>query len=505
VSNLPGSAARLLALSCGFLFCTVQANAAVVISAKPTNNMSCLNGVCTAFSSNANLNVKDLRKLLATTSVTVKTGSASDEIDVTAALTWAKNNGLTLEATHSIVIDAPVSDAGPGALTLYPDQGNAGGTLSFGPAGDITFLGTGNALTIHKHRYKLVNSIAMLAEDIAANPAGNFALSDAISASGQTYQSSPVPTAFNGNLEGLGNAISGLAISGNVRHASVGLFAIVGSKGHVNALRLSDASLSIRDAGKLGTLAGWNQGALFQCSTTGTKVTGIVVPAIGGLVGVNDGTVTQSSADGTVQGLEARSVGGLVGTNNATVELSAAYGSVSGQGTRVSVGGLVGASAGTLKDSFAAASVSDSTATVYTTAGGLVGTNAVGGYIQDTYSTGNLAATGGNIGGLIGYNYGVANSSYSTGSPTAQQAEDLGGLAGYDVGSFSETYWDMTTSGITDPSQGAGFPPNDPGVTGLTTTQLQSGLPSGFDTATWAENPNINGGLPYLLANPPSN
>ena len=43
-----------------------------------------------------------------------------------------------------------------------------------------------------------------------------------------------------------------------------------------------------------------------------------------------------------------------------------------------------------------------------------------------------------------------------------------------------------------------------PGITGLTTAQLQSGLPAGFDPSIWAESPNINGGLPYLITNPPA-
>jgi hypothetical protein len=41
------------------------------------------------------------------------------------------------------------------------------------------------------------------------------------------------------------------------------------------------------------------------------------------------------------------------------------------------------------------------------------------------------------------------------------------------------------------------------GVTGLTAEQLQAGLPTGFSPKIWAENPKINGGLPYLIANPP--
>jgi hypothetical protein len=44
---------------------------------------------------------------------------------------------------------------------------------------------------------------------------------------------------------------------------------------------------------------------------------------------------------------------------------------------------------------------------------------------------------------------------------------------------------------------------NVPGITGLTTAQFESALPSGFDPAIWGEKPNINNGYPYLLANAP--
>ena len=62
----------------------------------------------------------------------------------------------------------------------------------------------------------------------------------------------------------------------------------------------------------------------------------------------------------------------------------------------------------------------------------------------------------------------------------------------------------MTTSGFPGPGQGAGTPADDPGITGLTTAQLQSGLPAGFSRSIWGQNPDINGGLPYLLNNPPT-
>ena len=43
---------------------------------------------------------------------------------------------------------------------------------------------------------------------------------------------------------------------------------------------------------------------------------------------------------------------------------------------------------------------------------------------------------------------------------------------------------------------------NAGGVTGLTTEQLQSGLPPGFEPGVWLEKANINNGLPYLKYNP---
>ncbi|HEX4160261.1 MAG TPA: hypothetical protein VHY79_17485 [Rhizomicrobium sp.] len=67
------------------------------------------------------------------------------------------------------------------------------------------------------------------------------------------------------------------------------------------------------------------------------------------------------------------------------------------------------------------------------------------------------------------------------------------------VNGAANCYWDTTTSG-TDEGTGEG---NVSGIDGVTTKQLKSGLPAGFDPSMWGENPNINNGLPYLLANPP--
>jgi len=121
--------------------------------------------------------------------------------------------------------------------------------------------------------------------------------------------------------------------------------------------------------------------------------------------------------------------------------------------------------------------------------------------INNSYATG--AVTGGansEVGGFIGENDSTIENSYSTGAVTSGTGSFVGGFdgAGGEF-TFTDCYWDTTTSG-TDQGTGGG---NIDGITGLTTEQLQSGLPSGFDPAVWNEQSGVNTGFPYLIAIPP--
>jgi hypothetical protein len=130
--------------------------------------------------------------------------------------------------------------------------------------------------------------------------------------------------------------------------------------------------------------------------------------------------------------------------------------------------------------------------------GGLVGASSDE---ENCYATG--AVTGSIVGGLAGVGGGHIGSAYSTGQVSG--ADLTGGFIGFDENkTVGNSYWDLETSGVGDPSQGAGDPPNDPGITGLTSAQFQSGLPAGFDPSIWVEDPAINGGFPYLRALPPN-
>ena len=260
-------------------------------------------------------------------------------------------------------------------------------------------------------------------------------------------------------------------------------------------------------------------------NTEGGTLSGAVAGGLVGVINNNSGTgnngtgsvdvVTNDRATG-ISTAGSGSAGGLIGAAGGpvTIKLSYATGAVAvGPGVSISAlgfgGGLVGFNypvnsvADTIDQSFATGAV---TGAPFTFVGGLVGYTSSA--ITNSYSTGSVSATGSGftgLGGLAGDidTGGTAGTSYSTGQVQIVSGSYLGGFVGYLPGALSDDYWDTSTSGITNISQGAGNVANAAGVTGDTTSQLQSGLPSGFSASIWAESTSINGGLPYLRALPP--
>jgi len=477
------------------------ANAALVVSTNATKNVSCSAGVCTATALHAVLNVGSLQTLLASGSVKLVSGSVAGDIDVIASLTWASNNGLTLDAYHSIEISQPVAVSGSGPLTLTNNDGGSNGALGFQAKGRVAFLSTSNALTINGNAYTLFDSVSQLVSDYAADTSNYYALANNYDAKPDgTYSHSPI-NEFDANMEGLGNSISRLSIMGTNAN---GLFST--NDGIIQDLSLLNVAIrggspSEVVASYVGALAGTNYvGNIINCSVTG-RVHGEKNSTVGGLVGFNnEGQIISSHSSAEVQGWDA--AGGLVGGNGGAISYSSATGKVTSlahRGAGTYAGGLVGMSGGAIDSSFATGAVSGETA------GGLAGLS--GHPITHSYATGAVSAAlyGG---GLLGVNEATqalnVSQVYSTGS--VAQTGTFGGLIGQDQvhsGNISDAYWDETTSGVTNSSQGAGTPANDPGIAGLSNTQLTSALPTGFDPAIWAQSPSINNGLPYLIANPP--
>jgi hypothetical protein len=475
----------IVALFASFAF---SAHAAVQISAKPTTNMSCTGGVCTATAAKAVLNVTDLTTLLASGDVTVSGGKIAKDIEVSASLSWVSTGRLTLDAYRSLSFTKVLDVAGSGALTMLTNDGGSGGDLFFSKKGRVTFRGTDNSLIINGHTYGLVHNIGDLRR--VGNSFSYVALCGNVNAIHKIYTTAPV-LHFGVNLEGLGNTISNLQIQDSTMSDFVGLIGndtVTVPNAVIRDLNLR--SVNIQGSGSsqtIGAIAGLSNARIIHVSVTGQISSSAPNAMIGSLVGDNSGGfVTQSRANVAVSGGASSAVGGLVGKN---------------------AGDCTGACNGIVSQSYSTGTV---TGGDNTTIGGLVGEN-IGGELQDTYAIG--AVTGGNnavVGGLAGSNQDNGSyaptiaRSYSTGAVTAGSSATVGGLLGQDVAQVntSNAYWDLDSSGIGDPSKGAGNVANDPGITGLTTTQFQSGLPTGFSNSVWAETGTVNGGYPYLLANP---
>jgi len=533
VSKLRSGASLLALTTIALCVPGHSVRATVTISNAATQNMSCSAGVCEPTATNAVLNTGDLETLLASGNATVTTTGASvqaNDIAVSSGISWSTSNTLSLAAARAIDIGAKVSVKGMGGLTLTDDGSPA--SLDF-PGGSATFANLSSALTINGAAYTLVNSISALASAVRSNPSGAFALAKSCNAKKDgTYSAPPIATTFTGIFEGLGNTISNLKIK-DASDTEVGFFAFIDA-GSVHDIGFENANVSSTSATIiLGVLAGYVQGADVSGSNESGVVTGswasgsVSVIAstyaqVGGLLGsaCNFGAgyepdaVIGSHAAVNIAGGQNNIAGGLVGYScgSGIVEESYATGTVNaGDGSYA--GGLIGASTAYVDQSFATGNATTGNSDGSQpgpAAGGLVGYNygipSSPGTITNSWSSG--AATGGTdtgVGGLVGYSLdGTISDSYSTGAPSAGSGSYVGGFIGDDGGAaLTNNYWDTDMSGITNLSQGAGNISNASGITGLSTAQLQSGLPKGFSKKIWKEKAGVINGLPYLKANPP--
>ena len=189
-----------------------------------------------------------------------------------------------------------------------------------------------------------------------------------------------------------------------------------------------------------GGLVGQNNGTISNAGVAGF-VSGR--HEVGGLVGINQGTVKNSYSSGEVQGKGHR-VGGLVGRNSGRIMRSYSTANVTANAPKVDkveerlsthqfelaggLGGLVGGNIGSVVGSYATGRVSGNVHRV----GGLVGYSImfhkVGPEIFASYATGNVSSSGRLVGGLAGYNETPISASYSLGSVSG--GGTVGGLVG---------------------------------------------------------------------------
>jgi hypothetical protein len=475
------------------LLSVAAAQASMVISDKPTKNVSCSSGICSATARKAVLNVNELAGMLASGDVTLTSGSLAQDIQIGDALSWTSTSRLTLDSYHSIFFNKSVVVAGTGALTITVNDGGSGGDFAFSDKGHVEFWDAASSLTIAGTSYKLVRTTSDLQHAVRNNPNGFFALARNASAKKDGVYTRQFVADVEGTIEGLGNKISNFLMQS--KNGEVAF--ISENHGTIRDLTLAKADVTGRTNLVAGLVA-HNFGMIRNSSVSGRIAGSGSGSYMGGLVAYNEGLISGSQTDANVDGSAGYTVGGLVGFNyvlGSDITTSHAAGAVIGSSGFA--GGLVGESdGGTISQSYATAFVSGSGVV-----GGFAGSSS--GLVSNAYATGSVnGETAGGFVGEAGGSSTTITNAYSTGAVSGSVSQ--GGFAGEDSGQVIATsYWDLDTSGISNSSQGAGNVQNDPGITGLTDPQLKAGLPSGFDPSVWIENSGVNNGYPYLRASPP--
>jgi The GLUG motif len=212
---------------------------------------------------------------------------------------------------------------------------------------------------------------------------------------------------FTGVFDGDGYMIRNLTMDSEASTPSaLGLFGYVGSSGQIRHVGLEDARIVAGDdVENVGLLGSVNDGTITDCHASGSVIVGDRASATGGLIGYNDGSVTRCLAVTVVNVGEASSyVGGLVGNNCGGVTTCRASGTISSGRDSSGLGGLSGSNL--VNRSYIADSYSDATVSggaQCAMLGGLVGLN-LAGQISRSYACGPVVAgeASSDVGGFLG-------------------------------------------------------------------------------------------------------
>ncbi|MBT4761318.1 MAG: hypothetical protein HOO06_06440 [Bdellovibrionaceae bacterium] len=284
-----------------------------------------------------------------------------------------------------------------------------------------------------------------------------FKIANNIDFSGQSLiPVGSVTVPFSGTLLGNAMTISNVLYDGA---AGPGALVLKGDSTVIKNLIISN--FTITGAGNSAMLVGLCEFCLFSnIQITGGSVvsTGSGVGAIvGNGIGIN---IYNSISSANVTGLSG--IGGLVGTagnfasdiTGVKIVSSSSSGAVSGT---YSIGGLVGAVEGVIiEQSFATGNVIASALR----AGGLIGYIVGGGWVKNSYATGDVLSTG-HIGGLVGSIVTALSddlqirNSYSTGNVDASGGERVGGFLG--EGGRAYVYNSYCTGTISNYGTGSGL------------------------------------------------
>ena len=395
-----------------------------------------------------------LQAALANNDVTITTGSSgstvtgvsgtttgelnsgtSGDLTVNSDLTWTSTNTLTLSAYNNINLNSSIT-ATSGGLTLAANTSGSGNGTTTGvitPANGSsisvgTFIlqsGTWREITASLSSFTATDFRlsggtflrALAGDGTSSSPyeisdvyglqgigssgmlGKYYTLANDIDASGTASWNSGAgfvaigtsSTAFTGSFDGQCHTISSLTIYRPFTNY-VGLFGYTGSGSIIRNVGLTDGSVT--GFSFVGGLVGVNNGSIANAYNSGSVSSS--GGGVGGLVGENNGSITNAYNSGSVSG---GGVGGLVGYNYGSITNSYNSGSVSGS---YYVGGLVGSNDGFITSSYWDVDTSgqkngigDDTNNQSTNVTGLYSSTTKSAFASTSYNGWDIATTGG--------------------------------------------------------------------------------------------------------------
>ncbi len=282
---------------------------------------------------------------------------------------------------------------------------------------------------------------------------------------------------------GAGGLISNVAMSDVRIENRNSMGAVVGkNRGIIDDVSVEGFSINLNEPESqrdFGGIAAINDGTIRDARAVGTigNSTAVSFDFAGGLVGFNEGVIEDSMADVDFGGEANTSIGGLVGENTGLIRRAYTVGRIRG---RFGVGGLVGKNIGDIEECYSGADVAG-----LDSVGGLVGDMAGDGEVHDSYATGDVERAdlpGGSplayAGGFVGNMWPgtTIRKSYSTGTVGSGDVTDTrGGFAGYvnpEVEIFY-SHWDLQRSSMGQ-AAGTGSDLSESIVEGLGTVEFRS-------------------------------
>ncbi len=332
--------------------------------------------------------------------------------------TKVQNYTFTITDKDGTPINSPYTftQAGGYTLTVTYEEKQASTTITVKDKGYIIEDGT----------YKVHNEDGLKAVASLVNggeTAINITLTKDISL---TEKWTPI-LSYAGTFDGGGKTISGLTIDSDSMDYA-GLFAFIESGGKVKNLTLKDVNIT---AGyHVGAIAGRNDGAIENCSVTGSVKGTADNSFVGGIAGWHyKGDITGCHSAATVKGVTY--VGGIAGASNASITGCYSTGDVT-------------ATKDTRNDSFA---------------GGVVGLNNEA-VLTACYATGDVTGTGERVGGVVGDNINSIVRACYHANGTVYGSALVGGVVGWNSSlnsPITACYWgNDQSSGIGEDQSSAG-------------------------------------------------